>query len=170
MEKREKGTLFIDLETGKDYYKRGGIHRDIALQAGYTVAELTPARNEWDDYFIDGPVKGFYVGTDATVYPCSVKKATAFSKNIFKTEKQAKSALALAQITQLITHPDYNGDWVPNWNNPRELKYVLRRVGDFIEKDLYVTSFWQLAFKTEDARNLFLDNNYDLLKEYFEID
>ena len=37
-----KGYLYIDLKTAQEYFKKGGLHKEIALKSGYTEAELNP--------------------------------------------------------------------------------------------------------------------------------
>ena len=90
-------------------------------------------------------------------------------KGTYKTEKQAKSALAYAQLTQLMALPEYNGDWVPDWNDDNA-KFVIRRFGNEIDLIHYLSPYHPISFRTAEIRNRFLKNNYDLLKEYFELD
>ena len=91
-------------------------------------------------------------------------------KGTYKTEKQAKSALAYAQLTQLMELPEYNGDWVPDWNNRAEYKYIIMRYGNEIDVNYCTNIYDHIYFKTAEIRSRFLENNYDLLKEYFELD
>ena len=91
-------------------------------------------------------------------------------KGVFKTEKQAKSALAYAQLTQLMALPEYNGDWVPDWTDDDNIKHVIRRYFNEIDFDYYSNTHHFLAFKSAEIRDKFYQNNYDLLKEYFELD
>ena len=65
--------------------------------------------------------------------------------------------------------PEYNGYWVPDWSND-ELKYIIRRYGTGIDTGYYSNIHHHISFKSEEIRDKFLENNYDLLKEYFELD
>ena len=65
--------------------------------------------------------------------------------------------------------PEYNGDWVPDWSDD-ELKYIIGRYSGNIEIEYYSKTYYPISFKTEEIRDKFLENNLDLLKEYFELD
>ena len=168
METIGKGYLYIDLETAQEYWKKDGFYKEIALKSGYTKAELSQNRNEWEDKFKGEKIEGFYHDGDAI---CRYNNTNAENedKNVFKTEKQAKSALAYAQLTQLMALPEYNGGWVPDWSDD-DAKFVIRRCGNIIDSDNYSKTHHFVAFKSKEIRYKFLENNYDLLKEYFELD
>ena len=158
----------VSLETAKRWYTQGGEFKEMALSA-YTEAELNPIRNEWEDRITAYGtrfVSGWYLGCD-----CVNKETNAENtyRSTFKTEKQAKSSLAYAQLTQLMALPEYNGDWVPDWSDD-DVKYIIRRYGSSIDLDYYTNTHHFLAFKSEEIRDKFIENNLDLLKEYFEID
>ena len=111
----ETRNVKITLETAKRWYEQGGEFKEMALSA-FTEFELSPVRNEWEERFIGENIQGFYISGDAEIY-LEDSIANYSEKGTFKTEKQAKSALAYAQLTQLMALPEYNGDWVPDWSN-----------------------------------------------------
>ena len=164
----ETRNVKVTLETAQRWYQQGGEFKEMALSA-YSDDELNQVKNEWESKVIDYGskfVSGWYLGSDS-VYKETNEENT--DKSTFKTEKQAKSALAYAQLTQLMALPEYNGDWVPDWSDG-DVKFIIRRCGSSIDLDFYVNKHHFLAFKTEQIRDNFLKNNYDLLKEYFELD
>ena len=165
----KKGYLYIDLEKAKEYYLKGGVHREIALNAGYEEAELKPVRNEWESKFIGKVIDGVYFESDGCIYKTDCI-CNYSDKSTYKTEKQAKSALAYAQLTQLMALPEYNGDWVPDWSTSAQLKHCIEMDSMNIVSVTFYTAYSKLPFKTIEIRNRFLENNYDLLKEYFELD
>ena len=171
VEVHKKGYLYIDLEKAKEYYLKGGVHREIALNAGYEEAELNPVRNEWDSKIFGKKADGYYIFNSKIkrVEMPNTSPVKRGDMDIFKTEKQAKSALAYAQLTQLMALPEYNGDWVPDWNDD-EFKYIIRRYRNGLDTDDYSKTHHHISFKTAEIRDKFLENNYDLLKEYFELD
>ena len=120
-----KGYLYIDLKTAQEYFKQGGLHKEIALKSGYTEAELNPVRNEWESKFVGNHIKGYYLGSNSKIFDLDCLSDFC-EKATFKTEKQAKSALAYAQLTQLMALPEYNGDWVPDWSD-EDIKFIIRR-------------------------------------------
>ena len=163
-----KGYLYIDLKTAKEYFKQGGLNKEIALKSGYTETELNPIRNEWESKILGKDIDGFYISSLSYVIQfknnCSKRDSVTF-----KTEKQAKSALAYAQLTQLMALPEYNGDWVQDWSDDNT-KFIIRRCGNTIVFDFYTKTYYSISFKTAEIRDRFLENNYNLLKEYFELD
>ena len=164
----ETRNVKVTLETAQRWYGQGGEFKEMALSA-YSEAELNPVKNEWESKVIDYGTKfisGWYLGDDY-VYKETNEENT--DRSTFKTEKQAKSALAYAQLTQLMALPEYNGDWVPDWSDG-DVKYIIRRYRSSINLDYYTNTHHFLAFKSEEIRNKFHENNLDLLKEYFELD
>ena len=123
----------------------------------------------WREAFIGKPLCGYWVGTQSEIREAS-RNALFADKNVFKTEKQAKSALAYAQITQLMALPCYNGDWIPNWGNELFDKYALIRRDNEIELIYGADTFAPIAFKSKEVRESFLKNHEDLLRQYFEMD
>lgn len=123
----------------------------------------------WEDAFVGNPICGYWIGRQ-----CYIEVADTFAKsvdkNVFKTEKQAKSALAYAQITQLIALPCYNGDWIPDWENRNEEKYFPYRANNIILSGIVYMEFQHVAFKSYDVYKAFLENHEDLLRQYFEMD
>ena len=88
--------------------------------------------------------------------------------NIFATEKQAKSALAMARISQIMANDERFGGVVTDkeWNNKITCKYVIDRKFDVIIKSTYLSYYTFLAFHTEEQRDLFLEENEDLVRDY----
>ena len=158
----------VSIETAKRWYVQGGEFKEMALSA-FAEAELNPIRNEWEDRITAYGtrfVSGWYLGGDC-VYKETNEENT--DKSTFKTEKKAKSALAYAQLTQLMALPEYNGDWVPDWSDDNH-KFIIRRHGNDLETDYYLKTHYSISFKSKEIRDKFLENNLDLLKEYFELD
>ena len=164
----EARNVKVSLETAKRWYEQGGEFKEMALSA-FTEAELNPVRNEWESKFMENNIKGCYIGRDSIISHLDYI-ASKSKKGTFKTEKQAKSALAYAQLTQLMALPEYNGNWVPDWSDDCEAKYIIRRVRNEIDTDYYSITHHHISFKSAEIRDKFLENNYDLLKEYFELD
>jgi hypothetical protein len=88
----------------------------------------------------------------------------SYNKNVFATKEQAKASIAIAQLSQLMKV--YNGDWVPDWKDYCQKKYVIFFSYDQISSD-WIESLNQffLAFKTPELRDEFLKNFHDLIME-----
>lgn len=163
----ETRNVKITLETAKRWYDQGGEFKEMALYA-FTEAELNPIRNEWESKILGKDIGGFYISSLSCVVQFNNNCAKR-DRATFKTEKQAKSALAYAQLTQLMALPEYNGDWVPDWSDD-ELKYIIRLYGSGLDTDYYSNTHHHISFKSEEIRDKFIENNLDLLKEYFGLD
>ena len=112
----------------------------------FTEAELNPIRNEWESKILGKDIDGFFISSLSYVVQFNNNCAKRDNAT-FKTEKQAKSALAYAQLTQLMALPEYNGYWVPDWRND-ELKYIIRRYGTGIDTDYYSNTHHPISFKS----------------------
>ena len=163
----EARNVKVSLETAKRWYEQGGEFKEMALSA-FTEDELNPVRNEWESKFMENNIKGCYIGRDSIISHLDYI-ASKSKKGTFKTEKQAKSALAYAQLTQLMALPEYNSDWVPDWSDD-EFKYIIGRYSCNIKINRYSKIYYPISFKSAEIRDKFLENNLDLLKEYFELD
>ena len=119
----------------------------------------------WEDAFWAKPISGF----DIKLYNIDMRSATSREKALFKTKKQAASALAYAQLTQLMALPCYNGDWMPNWDDPNQERYCITRMKYDIVKLDYSGYFSFLAFKSEKVRDEFFNNNMDLIKQFHQL-
>lgn len=93
--------------------------------------------------------------------------------DIFATEKQAKSALAMAQISQIMDNDGRFGGVMTDeeWRDTKVDKYVILRDNRGVISDSRATFTYSfLAFHTEEQRDLFLKENEDLVKDYLMID
>ena len=86
----------------------------------------------------------------------------------FASVKQAKSADAKRKLGFLMK--EYNGDWVADWNDMNEKKYVIWRVQNTIKTHLGWDIYNFLAFRTPELRNKFFSHFERLIKDYFELD
>ena len=115
-------------------------------------------------------VSGYRIwDTYSNIYPTNKLIASDYSKNVFLTEKEAKSALAMAQISQLI--PYYGGAITQEeWNNVDIPKFSIIRDKDEIDFYLNHNFYMFLSFHTSEQRDRFLENNEQLIKDYLMLD
>ena len=119
----------------------------------------------WEDAFWTNPISGF----DIRLCNVEMRSATGHKKIIFKTKKQAASALAYAQLTQLMALPCYNGDWTLDWDCKNQEKYCIKRLKYDIVKLDYSGYFSFLAFKSEKVRDEFFNNHIDLIRQFYQL-
>jgi hypothetical protein len=94
------------------------------------------------------------------------------SYDIFATKAQAKSALAMARISQIMVNDKRFGGVVTDeeWQDETIPKFIITRVKNHIFKDEFCRTYHFLAFHSHKQRDLFIEENEDLLKDYLMID
>lgn len=118
-------------------------------------------------------VHGYYVETDSSISSTdhiAYYNTDERNINIFATEEQAKSMLAMAQLSQIIANDKRFGGPITDeeWLDENVTKYVIDRHSNRIRPDYYDRcAFRFLAFHTREQRDLFLKENEDLIKQYF---
>ena len=91
------------------------------------------------------------------------------NKSVFLTEKEAKSALAMSQISQLM--PYYGGAITDReWSYGNTTKYAITRYNGVSAFNDTVSWYHFLAFHTKEQRDDFLEHNYELVRDYLMID
>lgn len=117
----------------------------------------------WDEFCEMFPCseKEYFISTLSEIVPrivdesCSNKRHNVRDKCNLPDRATAEAVLALCQLIQL--RDCYNGDWVPNWKDKNEDKYVIEFYEEEIEKDTsIVSSQTPLFFKSEKIRDEFL--------------
>ncbi len=116
------------------------------------------------------PLGSCYIEDGGCVFPSS-GKFNVCSVNIFIDERHAKSALAMAQISQLM--PNFGGaitdeEW--SCKNSHINKYILKKYDNEVYKSTTNVLYTLLAFHTEEQRNSFYENNENLVKDYLMIE
>lgn len=113
-------------------------------------------------------IEGCYVKSDSSLKNTCNNPVVSIHKNVFKTEKQAKKALAMAQLSQLMAV--YNDGWEPDWQGSSTKKYIIYRDWDEIEKESIYNEYHFLRFKDELTRDAFFTNFQPLIRQFFELD
>ena len=116
-------------------------------------------------------INGVYIDINSELEPVEeILSGEDGDENIFLTEKYAKAALALAQISQLMP---YYGGQITNeeWKNC-EGKYIVTVYGDEIDLCSSVHTRHLVAFHTAEQRERFLSfpENVQLVKDLYMVD
>lgn len=110
-----------------------------------------------------------FIGARSEFFEASGVPASNSNRNIFLTEKHAKSALAMAQISQLI--PYYGGEITNDeWKDSSIRKYIIFRKMSYVGRCEAYSNYEFLAFHTAEQRDEFLKNNEQLVKDYLMIE
>lgn len=120
----------------------------------------------WEDL---GNISGVFIGAGSEFFEDSCIPTSNNNRNVFLTEKHAKSTLAMAQISQLM--PYYGGE-IDNdeWEDYSIRKYVIFREVNYVKLDIFCRKYEFLAFHTAEQRDEFLKNNEQLVKDYLMIE
>ena len=121
---------------------------------------------------------GYYVTNSAygQAYKLGISRYENYALDeifLFNTEKQAKSAVAMSQISQIMANDERFGGPVTDeeWQEDSKF-YIIRRMNNEIFRDWSMGRYFYffLAFHTKEQRDLFLEENKDLVKDYLMID
>lgn len=114
--------------------------------------------NSWEDL---ENIKGVFIDSASVIQDYEAIPDDE-DRNIFLNKEYAKSAIALAQISQLLPYYDSNVDW-----NRSAVKHCIIRKGNEIIIDTWQSSYHLLAFKSSEEAERFLKYNEQLVKDYF---
>ena len=151
----------------------------IDIPAGYVVDEenstskcirLKLIKSKFSDYNGNFRISGFYI-KDSQIFGHDFINNKA-ARDIFATEKQAKSALAMAQISQIMANDERFGGVITDeeWDDCTLRKFVLYRFCNRLDCSIYFTEYAFIAFHTEKQRDLFLKEYEQLVKDYLMLD
>lgn len=117
-------------------------------------------------------IRGYYIDDYANIVGDVIVVNNEQGHNVFATEKQAKSALAMARISQIMANDKRFGGVVTNeeWRNDNNIKYVIRRYEDTYDVGIQYSKYQFLAFHTREQRDLFVKENTNLIKDYLMVD
>lgn len=113
-------------------------------------------------------ISGYYINKDSKIIYVPELWNVSDAYNTFATEKQVKSALAMARISQIIANDKRFGGVITDeeWKYGNSRKYVICRENNSIATNSWCSDYYFLAFHTAEQRDLFLAENEDLVSDY----
>ena len=161
----EERIIKLTLEKAKEFYKKGGEFRNLALSA-YTEEELIYLPKTWREfcelhnkqlpyeYFIDSH-------SNITQVAIGYERKADINRNILPSKEAAEAHLALMQLHQLRDY--YRQGWIPDWNTDEYAKYcIVRDYDDYQIVTMYRTSTF-LSFQSLEVAQELLNNFKDLI-------
>lgn len=163
----EERTIKLTLEKAKEFYKKGGELRDLALSV-YTKDELTRIElpRTWEEFCSKVSKKEVesYIGTDSDILSAPyLYRNPKRDRNVLPSQEAAKAHLALMQLHQL--RDCYRQGWGPNWSDCEDKYCIVRSYND--TKHLvaaYKGAKVFLSFQSADIARLFLKNFRGLIE------
>ena len=129
---------------------------------------LTKIQKRWRGDDENTIISGYFIDRDSRIVQYSGYNIPS-DHNIFATEKQAKSALAMARISQILANDERFGGVVTDEEWTDKSWYSIIRINNDLRT---ATRFCYelLAFHTKKQADLFLEENRDLVKDYYMMD
>lgn len=148
--------LIIDIPEGCEIDKEKSTFEKIVFKKKVSIV------NCWEDI---NNIDGTFISSHSELINLGSIPNTHYNRNVFLNEKYAKSALALAQISQLLPYYDTNASW-----NNLKWKWCITRNSNKIKIDSWQYTYHLLSFNTYEEAERFLKYNEQLVKDYLMID
>jgi len=152
----------ISLKTATRWYSGQDAElKELALQTYPELKKELP--KSWEEL---KKIQGWIIDEDdSEIEKTLFVSAYVDNQNIFKTENQAKSALAMAKLSQLMAV--YNDGWAADYNNEDQEKYVIVKFRNKIQVNKGGLYKEFLTFKSEKLAYEFLKNFRKEIETYF---
>ena len=133
--------------------------------------KLIPIKSQFGDYNGSFTNEGYIINTDSKIVKYTGPNLLT-TKNRFATEKHAKSALAMAQISQIMANDKRFGGVITDkeYKDINTCKYIITRFGNEIQFHRVHSEYHFLAFHTEEQRDLFFQENEKLVWDYLMVE
>lgn len=157
-----KKNIEMTLEEARKFYKESsdeGFKRMLEINFGEEVKKSLPMSFEELE-----TIKGYYMHNNSNIVEVSKVSPDGLNRNIFRKESQAKSSLAMAQLSQLMYA--WNDGWEPDWTDATN-KYCIPSGKECNYIETYSNSKHFLAFKSREIAEKFLSTFKDLIDEYY---
>lgn len=162
-ENMEERTIKLSLEKAKEFYKKGGEFKDLALSA-FSEKELKEALPKtWEKFCSTHEIKigEYYINVNSEIMPINhiASRHKESDRNIFCNRQAAVAHLALMQLHQL--RDCYRQGWAPKHDTANIYNVQRYLDGYYIISKDYCSHF--LSFQNEEIANEFLSNFKDLI-------
>ena len=161
-EMKEERNITLTLDKAKEWYKKGGELKEIALQA-FNEKELNPLPRSWEEFCETFPIDQgeAYISSFSRVieYGHSENRNLRGSENMCPSRKSAEAHLAMIQLEQL------RDCWRQGWKPTKhDTGYCITHYSEeYSIMSFYFISF--LSFPTEEMAEEFLKCFRDLIEK-----
>lgn len=163
-EMKKERNVVLTLDKAREWYKRGGELKEVALQA-FTEKELNPLPRSWKEFCEKYPVQGLeaHITSMSTIieHQSSCTRDIDDDRNICPSMKSAEAHLAMMQLEQL-RNCWWNG-WKPEWDGSIKYSIHLKNNKLTVEVSRIISKF--LVFPTKEMAEEFLECFRDLIEK-----
>lgn len=165
---KKERNITLTLEKAKEWYKKGGELKEVALQA-YSEKELTKVElpKSWKEFCAIYPIQEGEaiideVSSQIRTYKGTVARSLVSDKNICPSEKSAEAHLAMIQLEQL--RDCYRGLFITVIGMP--VWCIIRYKGRLIiSQRTWSTNETFLSFQSPEIAEKYLNNFEPLIKQ-----
>ena len=159
----EARVITLTPEKAKEFYKKGGELRDLALSA-YTEEELNPSLPKtWEEFCDRFKIHEEYhidSASDIIKNEDDYYRDPLLNRNLLVSKEAANQHLALMQLHQL--RDCYRQGWKPDLIVPESIFAIFCTKGKYsVEEFIYSSEF--LSFQSRQLAQEFLNNFRDLI-------
>ena len=156
-------TIQLSIEQAKEMFGKDEV-MDKLLLANFTELHNPKLPKKYEDL---EKISGCIINTDSSILAGCMYNANNNNYNLFRTFKEAESAIAKAKLSQLMAV--YIGDWVPDWSDDNQDKWCIERMGMILNVDYRSSSYGYLSFPTRELAELFLQNFKEDISKLVEL-
>lgn len=164
----ETRNVKLTLEKAREWYKKGGELKEVALQA-YSEEELKKVElpKSWEEFcnMKNTQFNEAFINGDSSISKvlCETRRDTLYDKNMLPSIKAAQAHLALMQLHQLRDY--YRGGWKPEYTDYNySIRVNNKTHRKSIARENYENSAF-LSFQTLDLASEFLMNFEGLIMQ-----
>ena len=159
----EARVITLTLEKAKEFYKKGGEFRDLALSA-YTEEELNPSLPKtWEEFCDRFKIHEEYhidSASDIIKNEDDYYRDPLLDRNLLVSKEAANQHLVLMQLHRL--RDCYRQGWKPDLTVPESIFAIFCTKGKYsVEEFIYSSEF--LSFQSRQLAQEFLNNFKDLI-------
>ena len=159
----EARVITLTLEKAKEFYKKGGEFRDLALSA-YTEEELNPSLPKtWEEFCDRFKIHEEYhidSASDIIKNEDDYYRDPLLNRNLLVSKEAANQHLVLMQLHRL--RDCYRQGWKPDLTVPESIFAIFCTKGKYsVEEFIYSSEF--LSFQSRQLAQEFLNNFRDLI-------
>ena len=157
--------ITLTLDKAKEWYKKGGELREVALQA-YSEEELTKVKlpKTWEEFCENYRKRSgeAYISNVSSIseYSSENNRQINIDKNVCPSKKSAEAHLAMIQLEQL--RDCWLNGWIPKWDISE--KWCIRLYKNELHVGLCTDISRFLTFPTKEMANEFLKCFRDLIE------